>query len=117
MSFMHKKSNLKNIFRGLSQFTLSFLLLSGGFHFSEHAHTKEEGYSICNPECNSSDHHALETDCDECTRSRNNQKIYNNAYNINTYGKTKTPYHCVEYVFNKLLCQSSIASRAPPPLL
>ena len=114
---MHKKNNIKNIFQGLSQITLSFLLLSGSLHVFEHDHTKEEGYSICNPECNSSDHHVLKIDCDECTRNRNNQKIYNDTYKINTYVKTKNSYHFDEHVFKSLLNQSNIPSRAPPSLL
>ena len=114
---MHKKNNLKNILQGLGQVTLSFLLLSGSLHFSEHDHAKEEGYSICNPECNSSDHHVLDTDCDECTRNRNNQKIYNDSYKLSKYVKTKTSYHYDEYIFKNLLNQSNIPSRAPPSLL
>ena len=114
---MHKKNNLKNILQGLGQVTLSFLLLSGSLHVSEHDHAKEEGYSICNPECNSSDHHVLKTDCDECTRNRNNQKIYNDTYKIKTYVKTKNSYHFDEHVFESLLNQSNIPSRAPPSLL
>jgi len=115
---MHKKNNIKNIMQGLGQITLSFLLISGSLHVSEHDHAKEEeGYSICNPESNSSDHHVLNTDCDECTRNRNDQKIYNDTYKIKTYVKTKNSYHFDEYVFKNLLNQSNITSRAPPSLL
>ena len=111
---MHNKNNIKNILQGLCQITLSFLLLSGSLHISEHDHTKEEGYSICNPECNSSDHHVLKADCDKCTRNQNNQKIYNDTYKINTYVKTKNSYYFDEHVFKNLLNQLNIPSRAPP---
>ena len=114
---MHKKNKIKNILQGLGQIALSFLLVSTSLHLSKHDHAKEAGYSMCNPECNSSDHHFLNTDCDECTRNRNNQKICNDTYKIKTYVETINSYHFDEYVFKNLLNQLNIPSRAPPSLL
>ena len=68
--------NIGHFSKGTIQFLLSLFLLTNGLHIDDHDHRAAEGYSICNPECDSSDHHSSEDNCTECVNNSNKQKLF-----------------------------------------
>ena len=109
--------NIGHFSKGTIQFLLSLFLLTSGLHIDDHDHSAVEGYSICNPECDSSDHHSSENNCEECVNNSNKQKVFLKAQSFlmidNSDFTLKNNYH----YFNSNIKVHLFDSRAPPSFL
>jgi hypothetical protein len=114
MIFNLYKINIKKFIKGIFQFSLSLMILSSSFHFYEHNHSKEYGYNICNPGCETSDHHTFNDDCERCINNRN-QKIIINYSHFDNHIKNKSVSNFIDiFIFNKYIVYSLSFSRPPP---
>ena len=114
MIFNLYKINIKKFIKGIFQFSLSLMILSSSFHFYEHNHSKEYGYNICNPGCETSDHHTFNDDCERCINNRNKQNIINYSHFVNNI-KNKSVSNFIDiFIFNKYIVYSFSFSRPPP---
>ena len=114
MIFNLYKINIKKFIKGIFQFSLSLMILSSSFHFSEHNHSKEYGYNICNPGCETSNHHTFNDDCERCINNRNQQNIINYSHFVN-HIKNKSVSNFIDiFIFNKYIVYSFSFSRPPP---
>ena len=114
MIFNLYKINLKKFIKGIFQFSLSLMILSSSFHFYEHNHSKEYGYNICNPGCETFDHHTFNNDCERSINNRNKQNIINYSHFVNNI-KNKSVSNFIDiFIFNKYIVYSFSFSRPPP---
>ena len=114
MIFNLYKINIKKFIKGIFQFSLSLMILSSSFHFYEHNHSKEYGYNICNPGCETSDHHTFNDDCERCINNRNQKKIINYSH-FDNHIKNKSVSNFIDiFIFNKYIVYSLSFSRPPP---
>ena len=114
MIFHSYKIDFKKLIKGFFQFSLSLMILSSSFHLYEHNHSKEHGYNICNPGCETSNHHTLNNDCERCINNRNQQKIINYTHYVN-HIKNKSVSNFIDiFIFNKYIVYSFSFSRPPP---
>ena len=114
MIFNLYKINIKKFIKGIFQFSLSLMILSSSFHFYEHNHSKEYGYNICNPGCETSNHHTFNDDCERCINNRNQKKIINYSH-FDNHIKNKSVSNFIDiFIFNKYIVYSLSFSRPPP---
>ena len=73
---MKQLYNIEHCLKGAIHFLLSLFLLTNGLHIDDHDHGAVDGYSICNHECDSSSHHSLKDNCEECVNNSNKQKLF-----------------------------------------
>ena len=73
---MKQLYNIEHCLKGAIHFLLSLFLLTNGLHIDDHDHGAVDGYSICNHECDSSSHHFLKDNCEECVNNSNKQKLF-----------------------------------------
>jgi len=109
--------NIGHFSKGTIQFLLSLFLLTNGLHIDDHDHSAAEGYSICNPECDSSNHHSSENNCEECVNNSNKQKFFIKYQTNSIYDKSNINYKEKTYSFIKDVSYHSFSSRAPPAIL
>ena len=73
---MKQLYNIEYCLKGAIHFLLCLFLLTNGMHIDDHDHGAVDGYSICNHECDSSSHHFLKDNCEECVNNSNKQKLF-----------------------------------------
>ena len=96
------------------RFSLCLVILSSSFHLYEHNHSKENGYSICKPECEETSHHSLNYDCEKCLTNRHQKKAINYS-DFNNHIKNKPVPNFIDiFIFNKYIVYSFSFSRPPP---
>ena len=103
--------------KGTIQFLLSLFLLTNGLHIDDHNHSAAEGYSICNPECDSSDHHSSENNCEECVNNSNKQTLFLKAQSYSLSHKSNFILQDYCNSFNNDINYHYFGSRAPPSFL
>ena len=110
------KQKICFLIKGFTHILLVLLLFLSGLHLSEHHHSADDGYSICNPECDSTDHHSITSDCEDCLNN-NNQKSFFNRHLLFVFYQIKISLNKNNDIFNSNLHTSHFLSRAPPTLL
>ena len=103
--------------KGTIQFLLSLFLLTNGLHIDDHNHSAAEGYSICNPECDSSNHHSSENNCEECVNNSNKQKLFINTQSFSMIDKSNFTLQKDYHSFISDINSHYFGSRAPPNYL
>ena len=102
------------LLKGFLRFSLCLVILSSSFHLYEHNHSKENGYSICKPECEETSHHSLNYDCEKCLTNRHQKKAINYS-DFNNHIKNKPVPNFIDiFIFNKYIVCSFSFSRPPP---
>ena len=109
--------NIGHFSKGTIQFLLSLFLLISGLHIDDHDHSAAEGYSICNPECDSSSHHSSENNCEECVNNSNKQKLFLKAQSYSLSYKSNFILQDYCNSFNNNINYHYFGSRAPPSFL
>ena len=119
MLFMINKTNnnMWSYFKVFNQYLLSFLLIFTGLHTDEHTHHFEEGYGFCNQGCDSSEHHSVHHDCEECINNSAKQKFFIKDQTNSIHDKSNLNYKEKAYSFIKDVSYPSFSSRAPPIIL
>ena len=107
-------NNIFHYFKIFNQYQLSFLLVFTGLNLNEHAHHFDGGYGICNQGCDSSEHHSMHNECEECINNSVKQKFFINVhYKSNHYSSSSTYNNNASSFINSASHRSS-SSRAPP---
>ena len=108
------KINIKNLASSLLHALLCFIVLTSSLHLYEHNHTKDDGYTICTPECDIDTHHSVNNNCETCLKNRYQQKIYHQTSFYN-YKNDKPILKNIDFFnFNKYVIYSFSYARPPP---
>ena len=115
MSFMKdNKNNIIHCFKVFNQYLLSFLLVFTGINLDEHTHHFDEGYGICNQGCDSTEHHSMHNECEDCINNSSKQKFFINVQTNSTFKSSSFTYKNNASSFIKSKSPRSSSSRAPP---
>ena len=106
--------NIKNLSSSLLRFLISFMVLTSSLHLYEHSHAKEDGYTICTPECDTDTHHSINNHCDTCLKNRYHHKIFYHADFYNYKNDRPISRNSDIFIFNKYIIYSLSYSRPPP---
>lgn len=114
---MKKLYNIEHYLKGAIHFLLSLFLLTNGLHIDDHDHGAVEGYSICNHECDSSSHHSLKDNCEECVNNSNKQKLFFDTQSFSMIDTSNIILNEYYSPFTKDANCHYFGSRAPPNFL
>ena len=110
----NRTNNIFHYFKIFNQYLLSFLLVFTGLNLNEHAHHFDGGYGICNQGCDSSEHHSMHNECEECIKNSGKQKFFINVHNKSNHYSSSLTYKYNASSFIKSARHRSSSSRAPP---
>ncbi len=113
----NSKSNIMSYIKVFNQYLLSFLLVFTGLNLDDHAHHFEEGYGICNQGCDTSEHHSMHNECEECINNSGKQKFFINAHINSVHNYSVLTFKNDANSFIKSVNHHSNSSRAPPTYL
>ena len=108
------KINIKNLSRSLLHFLISFMVLTGSLDLYEHSHTKEDGYTICTPACDTDTHHSINDHCETCLKNRYQHKIFYHAGFYNFKINKPISKNIDIFIFKKYVICFYSYSRPPP---
>ena len=111
------KNNIVHHFKIFNQYLLSFLLVFTGLNLDEHAHHFDGGYGICNQGCDSTEHHSMHNECEECINNSGKQKFFINIILTSLNDDSNSFYKEAVYSFSKNIGYHSFSTRAPPTSL
>ena len=114
---MKQLYNIDCYLKGAIHFLLSLFLLTNGLHIDDHDHGPIDGYSICNHECDSSSHHTLKDNCEECVNNSNKQKLF---FDTQSFSMIDTSNIIINEDYSPFTNDANchyFGSRAPPNFL
>ena len=98
-----------------NSFLLSFLLITAMIHVDVDHHDHGDVYSICNINCDSSEHHFSIHECGICLIKKN--KIIVQQPAKYSYNKNQIGLFCIFQEHYNIFSNVAIYSRAPPKIL
>ena len=98
-----------------NSFLLSFLLITAMIHVDVDHHDHGDVYSICNINCDSSEHHFSIHECGICLIKKN--KIIVQQPAKYSYNKNQIDLFCIFQEHYNIFSNVTIHSRAPPKIL
>ena len=114
---MKQLYNIDCYLKGAIHFLLSLFLLTNGLHIDDHDHGPIDGYSICNHECDSTSHHTLKDNCEECVNNSNKQKLF---FDTQSFSMIDTSNIITNEDYSPFINDANchyFGSRAPPNFL
>ena len=108
------KSSIMSYIKVFNQYLLSFLLVFAGLNLDEHAHHIDAGYGICNQGWDSTEHHSMHNECEDCINNSSKQKFFINVQTNSTFKSSSFTYKNNASSYVKSKNHRSSSSRAPP---
>ena len=102
------------MFKKITTYALSVLLLATIIHIDSHLHEYQDGYTICEVSCDDENHNLNNHQCQKCLNK--NQKLHS-LYEIdNSINQRKIRYSIVKNTIDVKLIIFDLNSRPPPSL-
>ena len=103
------------MFKKITTYALSVLLLATIIHIDSHLHEYQDGYTICEVSCYDENHHLVNHQCQKCLNK--NQKLHSIKEIDNSINQRKIRYCIVKNIIDIKSIIFDLNSRPPPSLI